>query len=98
VPAGTVPGKTLDSLDLPPIDICKMDIEGAEHMALLGMQHTLARSPRLKLFVEYAEVFGNGEALLNYLRANFSTLRVLETLATEREGEIPPFCNILGIR
>src|SRR5689334_19843841 len=29
MPAGTVPGKTLDSLDLPPIDICKMDIEGA---------------------------------------------------------------------
>jgi FkbM family methyltransferase len=97
-PAGSVPGKTIDSLDLPPIDICKMDIEGAELCALLGMQRTLERSSNLKLFVEYAEIFGKGEALLNYLRANFSTLKVLEALEASNAGQIPPFCNILATR
>ena len=33
-----VPCKTIDSLDLPPIDVCKMDIEGSELSALKGME------------------------------------------------------------
>lgn len=94
--SGTVAGRTLDSLNLPPVDICKMDIEGAEFVALMGMRQTLERSPRLKLFVEYAEVFGSSPDLLRFLRSNFSTLTVLEKAAQEKPGEIPPFCNILA--
>src|SRR5689334_11838959 len=44
--SGTVAGHTIDSLDLPPIDVCKMDIEGAEVFALQGMEGTLKRSPQ----------------------------------------------------
>jgi FkbM family methyltransferase len=95
-PSGTVPGRALDSLDLPPLDICKMDIEGSELMALLGMERTVERSPRLKLFVEYAEALGNSQALLDYLRKNFSAIKVLEK--TNTESEIPPFCNLLAMR
>jgi FkbM family methyltransferase len=98
MPAGTVPGRTLDSLDLPPIDICKMDIEGAEIMALMGMQHTLERSPGLKLFVEYAEVFPNSQALLRYLRTHFSTLKILEAPEMDPHGDIPDFCNFFLMR
>jgi FkbM family methyltransferase len=97
-PAGTVPGKTVDSLNLPRVDVCKMDIEGAELIALLGMDRTLERSPNIKLFVEYAEIFGNSEDLLSYLRANFSTLKVLETSQMDASGRIPPFCNVLATR
>ena len=93
---GTVPGRPIDSLDLPPLDVCKMDIEGAEVLALQGMERTLARSPRIKLFVEYAEAFANSAALLGFLRNHFSTLTVLE--AHESQGKIPPFCNILASR
>lgn len=96
--SGAVEGRTIDSLNLPPVDICKMDIEGAEFLALQGMQRTLKRSPHLKLFVEYAEAFGGSEALLSFLRANFSTLQVLEKYATGMSEEIPPFCNILARR
>lgn len=96
--SGIVEGRTLDSLDLPPIDICKMDIEGAEFMALTGMQRTLERSPRLKLLVEYAERFGNSESLLTYLRANFSSLRVIEAGASSSPVEIPPYCNLFAVR
>jgi FkbM family methyltransferase len=94
-PACTVPGKTLDSLNLPPIDVCKMDIEGAELMALRGMEQTLKRSPHIKIMVEYAERLGAGEGLLSYLRENFSTVKVIEATTS---GEIPAFCNLLGVR
>jgi FkbM family methyltransferase len=93
-PAGTVEGKTLDSLNLPPIDICKMDIEGSELMALAGMQKTLERSSRLRLLVEHSTEFGNSEALLAYLRANFSKVEVVGATG----GEIPPLCNLLATR
>jgi len=92
--SGTVPGRTLDSLDLPPLDICKMDIEGAELMALLGMKRTLERSPRLKLFIEYAESLGASQALLDFLHSHFSSVNVLET--TDTQSRIPPFCNLLA--
>jgi FkbM family methyltransferase len=36
-----------------PFDVIKMDIEGAEMDALLGMAKTIERSPRLTLFVEF---------------------------------------------
>jgi FkbM family methyltransferase len=94
--SGSVQGRTIDSLELPPVDVCKMDIEGAELMALMGMQHTLRQSPDLKLFVEYAEAFSTSHALLEYLRANFSHLQVLEAPQTDPYGKMPDFCNIFA--
>jgi FkbM family methyltransferase len=98
LPAGTVPGRALDSLGLPPIDICKMDIEGAELMALRGMERTLESSPNIKLMVEYAQHLGAGEELLSYLRANFSSVQVIEQDEQAVSGEIPAFCNLLAVR
>src|SRR5216684_869726 len=46
-----VTSNTIDSLNLPPIDVCKMDIEGAEMMALLGMNATIRRSPNMKMLI-----------------------------------------------
>jgi FkbM family methyltransferase len=96
--AGTVQGRTLDSLDLPPIDICKMDVEGAELMALRGMEQTLGRSPHIKLMVEYAHHLGAGEGLLSYLRTNFSSVQVIEQNEPAVPGAIPEFCNLLAVR
>lgn len=90
-----IAGRTLDSLNLPPIDICKMDIEGAEFMALQGMEQTLGRSPHIKLMVEYVRDLGASEELLTYLRRNFSSVQVIEPALP---GEIPAFCNLLALR
>jgi FkbM family methyltransferase len=95
-PSGVVKGRPLDSLDLPPIEVCKMDIEGAEPMALRGMQQTLARSPNLKLLVEYNERFGHAEDLISYLQNNFSSWRVLERVKSP--GKLPLFCNLFAVR
>src|SRR6476620_9590376 len=97
-PAGAVRGQTIDSLDLPPIDICKMDVEGAELMALRGMEQTLERSPHIKLMVEYAHHLGAGEGLLSYLRTNFSSVQVIEQNEPAVPGAIPEFCNLLAVR
>lgn len=96
--AGMIEGRTIDSLNLPPIDICKMDIEGAELMALRGMERTLDRSPQMKLMVEYAQHLGAGEELLGYLRANFASVQVIEQDETAAPGKIPEFCNLLAQR
>jgi FkbM family methyltransferase len=42
------------SLGWPAIDLVKMDIEGAEPLALAGMRQLLKRSPRLNLIVEFS--------------------------------------------
>src|SRR5215470_4454754 len=94
--SGSVQGRTIDSLNLPPVDVCKMDIEGSEFLALQGMQRTLERSPQIKLFVEYAEVFRDSQALLQYLRANFTTLRVIEAPQINPLTQILHFCNIFA--
>lgn len=87
-----MPGRTLDSLSLPPIDICKMDIEGSELSALAGMKETIARSPRLRLFVEYCSDFGDCQPLLDYLNTNFAAWQVIGAA----RNEILPLCNILA--
>ena len=97
-PAGVVKGQMLDSLDLPPIDICKMDIEGAELMALRGMERTLERSPHIRLLVEYAAHLGAGKELLSYLRTRFTSVNVIEQHEAAAPGEIPAFCNLLAVR
>ncbi len=73
----SVEGATIDSLSLPPIDVCKMDIEGAEFPALLGMTETLKRSPGMKLLIEYfGERQSSGE-LLAFLRSHFRHIEVV---------------------
>ena len=89
-PTFTVKVDTIDSLDLPPIDVCKVDIEGAETIALSGMAATLKRSTNLKLLVEYSEWLGKAHAdkLLAVLHSHFSSIQVVGG------GEITPFCNL----
>jgi FkbM family methyltransferase len=56
--AENVDTTTLDdfaaALGWPTIDLVKMDIEGAEPLALAGMRRLLERSPRLRLIVEFS--------------------------------------------
>jgi hypothetical protein len=53
VVTGTTLDEFFDSRGWPPIDIIKMDIEGAEKFALLGMKELVRRNPRLKLIMEF---------------------------------------------
>lgn len=49
------PGVMLDDVlrDAPPLDLLRLDIEGAEMLALRGARETIARSPRLAIVMEW---------------------------------------------
>ena len=52
----TVPTVTLDSQieEIGRVDVIKMDIEGAEYRALLGMRRLLERNPQVQILMEFA--------------------------------------------
>ncbi len=72
----SVPCEKIDSLGLPPIDICKMDIEGAELSALTGMEETIGRSPKLKLLIE-CNPSRTPEPLVRFLLSRFAEALVV---------------------
>jgi FkbM family methyltransferase len=99
-----VPCKTIDSLGLPPIDVCKMDIEGSELRALRGMEATMSRSPRMKMLIEYAEGFGETAGLMELICAQFAPVYAIRYPPFRPRGPLsatlkpPSFCNLWGTR
>lgn len=91
-----VPARTIDSLDLPPIAICKMDVEGAEARAILGMRHTITRSPDFKLCVEYNPTLSLGDCspLAEVLHAIFDYVQVIGGRRIEKGARPDQFCDL----
>ncbi|HEY5024019.1 MAG TPA: FkbM family methyltransferase [Acidimicrobiales bacterium] len=73
-----------DLLDgLPPVDVLKMDIEGAELQAFTGLSRTLDASPKIAVMFEWAPELIEGvgdkaEALLDLLEGHGLRFRLLE--------------------
>jgi FkbM family methyltransferase len=86
----SVEGRSIDSLQLPPIDLCKMDIEGAELRALEGMTETLQRSPHMRMLVE---CFQDGSNLLRFLRQRFQHITVVGQ-TDSMQDQLPAYCNL----
>jgi len=113
----TVDGVALDDVvrDEPrPVGFIKMDIQGAEHAALLGMRDTLGRSPDVKILMELwpavHDRFGQGTvALLEVLNGWGFVVRPVDrqgslgaplTPATVRAGGDDPnfYYSVLCVR
>lgn len=88
-----VPCRTIDSLDLPPVDVCKMDIEGSELAALEGMADTLSRSPKLQLLIEHNPNHNCG-ALLAFLLARFAQASVAGGRPLTAQRAPSGLCNL----
>ncbi len=72
-----------DVLDGASVDVMKMDVEGEEPFVLRGMQRTLERSPRLRLFLEFSpaslEAAGSSATeLLETLQSLFDEVEIID--------------------
>ncbi|WP_374563664.1 FkbM family methyltransferase [Nitrosomonas sp.] len=67
IPVSVIRG---DDLQLAPLDLIKIDIEGLEPRALRGLQKTLEKSPGVKILSEFSpfSILEAGESPLNWLR------------------------------
>lgn len=104
----TVPAVRLDDLlaDLPrPVDVIKMDVEGAEVQALKGLERTLRSNPHIVVMFEWArapiEAVGDTPAALAELVDSYGfKLKLLETgetVDTARLLELP-YGNVVASR
>jgi FkbM family methyltransferase len=96
----SVMSNTIDSLNLPPIDVCKIDIEGAEMMALLGMNMTMRQSPNMKMLIEYNKGLGQTDGMMEFICARFASVHVTGKARFRSKGplaateKLPSFCNL----
>ncbi|MGA9777755.1 MAG: FkbM family methyltransferase [Verrucomicrobiia bacterium] len=89
----------------PPVDIIKIDVEGAELSVLRGFRQTAARLPGLKLIIEYCPKNLNGagvapRAVFDELRAQHFNLQVIQSdggvKAVDRFEELDGHLNPSG--
>ncbi len=85
--------RSIDSLNLPPIDVCKMDVEGGEWAALQGMSATISRSPDFKLLVEYSSSYAGSARVLEFLRGRFKNIQVVGGKLLNGSKSPPTYCN-----
>lgn len=73
------------------VDVAKMDVEGHEEHALRGMRRLIARSPDIKIFMEFIYVFLAGEdAFERFIRliTDELGLRINRVLPNGRTAEV----------
>lgn len=70
-------------------DVVKMDVEGAEPLALKGMKRMIERSENLKMFIEYVY---NKEELFNFLSKYFDIYRIT------KDGQLVPLEEMEGAK
>jgi FkbM family methyltransferase len=93
----SVASNTIDSLNLPPIDVCKIDIEGAEMMALLGMKLTIARSPNMKMLIEFNKSLGQTDGMMEFICERFASVYEIKQprfRPLTASQKLPSFCNL----
>lgn len=71
----------LDSIIKEPLDFIKMDIDGSEPKALLGLEKTIQNSPNLKMIIEYYPKYIerlelNPQDVLDFLDKYFTYSRI----------------------
>lgn len=98
VETATVPEAPLDEIITGPIDVAKIDVEGAEFEVLAGMRRLLRESPSLEIGVEWAPAClvsaGQDPASLPGLLQGlgFAEIRVLD----DRDRQIRPLSDVLA--
>ena len=82
----SVPLRRLDGLGLPPLNVIKLDVEGAETDALRGASHTLAHRPSIIMECRTDTPGGDWRGPLELLLA--AGLRLFSLAATVTDGTV----------
>jgi len=93
--------QTLDELanklELPRIDLIKMDVEGAEPAVFRGMTETIANNPGLRILVEYSPyLYPDTKHFTEFLFRHFDVCRIkdVDNMITLVETDIPDLLTI----
>jgi len=93
--------QTLDELaielELPRIDLIKMDVEGAEPRVFSGMTEIMAKNRELRIMVEYSPyLYDDAKHFTEFLFHHFEVCRIkdVENMITLVETDIPDLLSI----
>jgi FkbM family methyltransferase len=93
--------QTLDELvvqlELPRIDLVKIDVEGAEPDVFNGMNETIARNNGLRVLIEYSPyLYNDPKGFTEFLFNHFEVKRIkdVDNMITLTEADIPTLLSI----
>ena len=93
--------QTLDQLaielELPRIDLVKIDVEGAEPQVFSGMKETIARNKDLRVLIEYSPyLYDDAKSFTEFLFQHFEVKRIkdVDNMITLTETDIPGLLSI----
>ncbi len=94
--------QTLDELavqlELPRIDLVKIDVEGAEPSVFNGMNETIARNDGLRVLIEYSPyLYNDPKRFTEFLFSHFEVKRIkdVDNMITLTEADIPTLLSIM---
>ncbi|HZI52322.1 MAG TPA: FkbM family methyltransferase [Chitinophagaceae bacterium] len=86
-----------EQLELPRIDLIKMDVEGAEPRVFSGMTETIAKNPGLRILVEYSPyLYPDAKQFTEFLFGHFDVCRIkdVDNMIPLEETDIPDLLAI----
>jgi FkbM family methyltransferase len=93
--------QTLDELavqlELPRIDLVKIDVEGAEPAVFNGMNETIAKNSGLRVLIEYSPyLYDDAKSFTEFLFRHFAVSRIKDVanMVTLTETDIPALLSI----
>jgi FkbM family methyltransferase len=84
-------------LNLPKVDIIKVDVEGLEPQVFEGMQQTINNNPDLKIVMEYSPfIYESAKDFTQYLFSNFTVNRIkdVDQMVLLDESSITSLCEL----
>ena len=93
--------QTLDELavqlELPRIDLVKIDVEGAEPQVFSGMKETISKNMDLRVLIEYSPyLYDDAKSFTEFLFQHFEVKRIkdVDNMITLTETDIPALVSI----
>lgn len=87
----------VQQLNLPKVDVIKIDVEGVEPLVFEGMKNTISDNPGLQIVMEYSPfIYHDVKKFTDYLFTEFSVHRIkdVDEMTLLNESSIPGLCRL----